>query len=56
MKDIFSKEDLHAIGFLMKKNNVEYVQSCCGKVNIIFYEKNIAGSIFGEKGICGKYY
>ena len=48
MKDLFSKEDLVATEFCVSKNNMEYIQSCCGKVNINYNNRFIIGYILLE--------
>ena len=34
MKELFSKEELAATKFCVTKNNMEYIQSCCGKMSV----------------------
>ena len=45
MKALFTKEALDASEFKIIKNNIEYIQTCAGKVNIKYKTKNIIGYI-----------
>ena len=48
MKELFSKEELAATKFCVTKNNMEYIQSCCGKVNVKQNNRSITGFILED--------
>ena len=48
MKQLFSKENLDATEYMTEKNNIKYTQTCCGKLNIVYNNKNINGYILDE--------
>ena len=48
MKEIFSKEELDATEYEVTKNNYNYTQTCSGKVNLKYNNRNVVGYILEE--------
>ena len=48
MQALFTKEALDASEYKIIKNNIEYIQTCAGKVNIKYKTKNIIGYILDK--------